>query len=86
MREEIFHNIYYATFICRRPIKMSPLCQLQMTLEGDRSRLRRVYRRPDDREALAADQASPNAFPGDFRGVSGVTVRIAQRSARCWVR
>src|SRR6516165_9159068 len=29
---KIFHNIYYATFACRRPIKMSPACQLQMTL------------------------------------------------------
>ena len=27
---DIFHNIYYATFNCRRPIKMSPVCQLEM--------------------------------------------------------
>src|SRR5262249_715206 len=31
-RGQFFHNLDYRTFGCRRPIKMSLLCQLQMTL------------------------------------------------------
>jgi hypothetical protein len=30
----ISHNVHYARFFCRRPIKMSPVCQLEMTLPG----------------------------------------------------
>src|SRR3982751_6091318 len=29
-----FHNDDYATLTCRRPIKMSLLCQIEMTLPG----------------------------------------------------
>jgi type I restriction enzyme S subunit len=32
---DIFHNPHYANISCRRPIKMSPLCQIEMTLPGD---------------------------------------------------
>src|SRR6516165_1630641 len=30
----IFHKRAYRSFLCRRPIKMSPACQLEMTLPG----------------------------------------------------
>src|SRR5215471_14481870 len=30
----IFHKADFTTFLCRRPIKMSPVCQLEMTLPG----------------------------------------------------
>jgi hypothetical protein len=29
---EIFHNIYYATFTCRRNIEMTPRCKIEVTL------------------------------------------------------
>src|SRR6516165_6354204 len=32
---QICHNIPYAALTCRRPIKMSPLCQFEMTLPTD---------------------------------------------------
>ena len=35
----IFQNVDYALFSCRRPIKMSLLCQLEMTLPGGSAEL-----------------------------------------------
>ena len=37
-QSNIFHNIYYATFRCRRPIKMSPLRWIEMPLAAEFSR------------------------------------------------
>ena len=36
---DVFRNPPYATFACRRPIKMSLLCQLEMTLPGGSAEL-----------------------------------------------
>src|SRR3954452_1961286 len=81
-RLRIFRNAHYATFACRRPIRMSLLCQIDMTLprvfrevSGVTVRLmsdKELARLDRDRPALVArvraarDGVRPTLIAGPF--------------------
>ena len=77
----IFHNIYYAIFACRRPLKMSPACQLQMTLPrgfsggvwGDGS--------ADERSRVAAARGAAGFGSAKIDGRSGGAVARARAAS-----
>src|SRR5271165_435689 len=91
-----FHNANYGHVACRRPIKMSPLCQLQMTLPGGFSGGVGGDGSSDERSGTFAaggaagfgpkatdDESGGSAFGARAAsGVSGVKVLSDRRSDR----